>query len=358
MMLYRVSLALRPLGWDSKIVCLNGGGAVAERLAAAGMEVVRLDIKGFISLCSGFVRLVKLIRAWRPQVVHTWLYRADLVGGLAAWIARVDCIIWSIRNSRLRVSGGMLRKLLPRMCGLMSYLLPDRIVSCARAGKDVHVSEFGYKRSRIVVIPNGYDDDYFQRSEDGGRHIRREYGIGEDEQVIGVVGRFDINKGHEVLMEAIRRLQTEQIQARVLLVGAGIDAANSELTKMVERCGLGSTVILAGQHDNMPAIYSAMDMLVSSSVSEGFPNVVAEAMLCERAIVATDVGDTREVVGPCGSLVGPNDAVALARAIGAMLKMDASARGELGRKARARIVGRYGIDAAAGQYALVYGRCQ
>jgi len=357
-MLYRLTVQLQSQGWTSRVICMNAGGLVADKLQEAGVQVIRLQITGFGSLVTGFIRTIRLLRTWRPQVVHTWLYRADLFGGLAAKIAGSNCIIWSIRNSKLLVNRGWGRRMLPRMCGIMSWVLPLKIISCAESAAKVHVVTFGYDSKRIVSIPNGYDPKRFSREAESGEKIRERFDIESDQIVLGVVGRYDTNKAYDVLMNAVWLLIEHYPRMKVLMVGAGMVEENAELMELVKKLGLRQSVVFAGICQDMSAIYSATDLLVSTSVSEGFPNVIAEAMLCECAIVATDVGETREIVGPWGRVIPPRDPGACAFAIEQTLKEGGDVRKKQGAGARARIIDKYGIERVANRYAEAYSRCQ
>jgi glycosyltransferase involved in cell wall biosynthesis len=161
------------------------------------------------------------------------------------------------------------------------------------------------------------DTQSFRPSPAGRALLRNEWGITPDKKLIGLVGRLDPVKGHPVFLEAARVLAAKRADLAFLCVGDGPEPYRRQLQRLGTELGLGERLIWAGSraYDDMPDVYSALDLLCLSSHSEGLPNVIGEAMACGVPCVATGVGGVPEIVGNLGTIVPPGDPAALARGV-------------------------------------------
>jgi glycosyltransferase involved in cell wall biosynthesis len=326
------------------VVSLTSAGVYGSALAAAGAEVVVLGMRrGRVSL-TGLRRLARLLKTLRPDVVQTWMYHADLLGGGVAYLVGIRRIVWGIRNSDLhpRTSARSTRWV-ARACAWLSRRVPTRIVCCSARAAQVHTA-LGYAANKIVVIPNGYDLARFAPDAAAGARWRANWGLAADETVIGCVARWDPQKDHATLLAGVQQCVARGLPVRCVLVGPGMEDANMALVELVDRCGLRGRVILAGPTDQVPALMNAFDLhVLASSYGEAFPNAVAESMACGVPNVVTDVGDAALIVGDCGAVVPPGDATALAAAIERLLLLDGNARAALRVRCRARIEDNFGM---------------
>jgi glycosyltransferase involved in cell wall biosynthesis len=193
---------------------------------------------------------------------------------------------------------------------------PRLIITNSRAGRAAALQR-GLPDAKVAVIPNGIDTARFAPAPGDGERLRREWGVDPDQVLVGVVGHLHPAKGHVTLLDAAGLLDRPGI--RFVVVGAGPPDHRSRLLSRADQLGLSSTVIWAGERDDMPAVYSSLDLLCLPSDTEGFPNVVGEAMACEVPCVVTDVGDAATIVGDLGTVVEPGDARALAAALASAL---------------------------------------
>lgn len=350
--LYRISTY--DAGSRHHVVSLMDEGKYGPLLAAKGVRVTCLNMPRGRVTAGGILRLARLIRRERPDVVQTWMYHGDLVGGIAARLAGHLNIIWGIRNTIL-APGESTRGtiLVARVCALVSRWVPRRIICCAEKAREVHVA-LGYDAGRMIVVPNGYDLSLFRPDARSGEAVRRELGLGPDAPVIGFVARFDPVKDHPTLLRALALLPAGQ-RPVCLLVGSGMDEANTPVTGLIETLGLRDHVRLLGRRADIPAVMNALDAHVLSSSSEAFPNAVAEAMACGTPCIATDVGDAAAIVGDTGWLVPPRDPQALSGAMAAALAERGTAAGRArGEAARNRMETNFTIDRMIERYHAVW----
>lgn len=300
------------------VISLMDKGKYGPLLENAGVKVFCLGMNPGMPSIGRFWKLVDLIRSESPSAVQTWMYHADLLGGIAAKMAGVQKVFWGIRHSTLE-KGKAKRSTIAvaKLCAMVSRFVPEKIVCCAHKALSVHRA-IGYSAQKLVVIPNGYDLSEFTRNEHTASALRASLGVSRDTFLIGKVGRYDPFKDHNNLLSALSELRLSGVDFKCLLVGKGLSAENEELMGRIKELGLGDKTILAGQRTDIPAVMNALDLHVLSSSSEGFPNVLAEAMACGTPVVSTDVGDAGEIIGDSRSLCPPRDAKALFELILAM----------------------------------------
>ena len=294
------------------VISLMDEGKYGPILAQSGVAVHCLGMSPGKPSIVRLFRLVRLIRAEQPDAVQTWMYHADLLGGIAARLAGVRRVFWGIRHSTLE-KGKSKRStiMIARLCALLSSWVPAKIICCANKARAVH-ADIGYFPQKLRVIPNGYDLSRFMPDAAAGAAVRTELGLEPDEFIIGNVGRFDPLKDHSNLLKALSRLAECRIRFRCLLIGKGLSPDNTGLVKQINAFGLQDSVLLVGQRSDIPAVMNALDLHVLSSLSEGFPNVLAEAMACGTPCVSTDVGDALEIVGDQEACCPARDSKALA----------------------------------------------
>ena len=331
-------------------------GPIASRIQALQIPVTSMEMKlGSLPDPRAVLRLARLLREVRPDIVGTWLYHADLLGGTAAKLARPGLpVVWNIRQSNLDPALNRRRTLqVVRVCARLSSWLPDTIVCCSSEARRSHAA-VGYDESKLRVIPNGFDLSAFHPDADARRAVRAELGISDDTPVIGMVARVDPQKDHRNFVDAAARLLARRPDVRFVLCGHNTSPDNVMLAEWIDAAGVRPACHVLGPRHDIPRLTAAFDIATLSSVGEGFPNVLGEAMACGVPCVATDVGDSAEVIGDTGYVVPPRDAGALARAWDELLAAGRAAREALGLRARQRIEERFSIQRIARLYEETY----
>lgn len=330
-------------------------GKVGRQLRAAGVVVHAMGMRSALDVPRVLWQLTRIMRTAQPDIVQTWMYHADLLGGLAARFAGIKKVIWGIRCSAIPQRGLSATRMVILLCSWLSRTVPCMIVCCAESARAAH-AEIGFDESRMMVIPNGYDLSLFNRTEAMRQRARKAFELRDDELVIGIVGRFDPLKDHENFILAAASVASKMPHVKFLMVGQGIDSSNSVLNGWLVKTGYADRFILAGERNDIPECLSAMDVFCLSSSKEGFPNVVCEAMAMKVPCVATDAGDAAAIVADTGIIVPPCNSTALAEAMQEMADNDAAERMRLGDLARRRIEERYSIEAVSVRYEKLYQR--
>ncbi|SAI69772.1 glycosyltransferase [Bordetella ansorpii] len=341
------------------VVSLTDEGLYGARLRTAGIEVHTLDMpRGRVSL-AGLRALHALMKQVRPRVVQTWMYHADLIGGVAARLAGIRAVSWGIRNSGAHLErSSRSARLVLKLCALLSGRVPKAIVCAAQDSAERH-RELGYRADRLMVISNGYDLARFTPDAEARERMRALWRVAPDVPLAGCVARWDPLKDHRNLLQAIGHLVREGRDQglQCVLVGRGMATSNTELAALIDAEGLRGRVLLAGPSDDVPAVMNALDMHVLSSCAEGFPNVVAEAMACGTPCVVTDVGDAAYILGDTGPVAPPEQPAALADAIGAVLAQLATrGRDAVGQAGRQRVLEKFDLQRMVDAYVEVWRR--
>lgn len=355
--LYRLTSHSTP-GDEHIVISMMDEGDYGSRLKAAGVRLHFLDMpRGRITF-AGVTALHGLLRDLRPDVVQTWMYHADLIGGVVARLAGSAKVVWGIRHSDhdpSRTKGST--RVVATLCAWTSGLVPALIVSCSERAVSIHQA-MGYPNRKFRVIPNGYDLSQFAPDPVRGTALREELGVPHNAPLAGFVARWHPQKDHATLAAALAILAEEAPDLRCVLVGEGMDRDNPSLQHLLSNAGIANRVILVGQRSDIAGVMNALDVhVLSSAFGEAFPNVVAEAMACGTPCVVTDVGDAGLIVGKTGWIVGASDEVGLAAAIRAALKERRNAPVEWeARKAacRNRIAEHFSLERMAAAYSAVW----
>ena len=277
--------------YEHSVISLQGRGKHGKTLEDHGILVKTLGMNRDLSSLVNVTRLPKIIRQEAPDVVQTWMYHADLIGGIAARLARVKKVCWGVRHSSLS-NKKKKHQVCAFLCAVVSIAVPHIIICCGNAALRAH-AKIGYQRCKLEVIFNGYDISRFYPDTLSRAEIRESLGLRQDEFVLGNVSRFDPNKDHKNLLQALYILKDTDIKFRCLLVGKDMENNNHRLEQLVSHFDLEDSVAL-GQK----TIFQQYRLDVHLSSLSGFPNVVTEAMACGVISVSTNVGDAYEIDYP------------------------------------------------------------
>lgn len=340
--------------FSSHVISLSTLGEIGPRIQALGIPVESLGMRPGVPSPLAFIRLVRRLKRLKPDVVHTWMYHADLFGGLAARLAGVSAVAWAIRQSNLDADKNKAITLaVVRACALFSEWIPARVLCCSQVSRQIHV-DFGYAAMKMVVVPNGFDLTRFQPDAKARVTVRSELGLEADTPLVGLIGRFDPQKNHLGFVAAAGLLHQRLPAAHFVLAGQGIDANNGALMLAIQTAGIASVTHLLGLRSDIPRLMAALDVLASSSHGEAFPNVLGEAMACGVPCAVTDVGDSAYIVGDTGRVVNPGDMAGLAASMEVLLALPASERTALGESVRARVAEHFEIGQVVRQYETFY----
>ncbi|MEY4700919.1 MAG: hypothetical protein RL326_1106 [Pseudomonadota bacterium] len=354
-LLLRLTRGLQDYSLQSVVVNLGPVTPLVAEFEATRVPVVSLGISPSVSDIPGAISsLRRVMHDVEPDIVQGWMYHANVMTLLAKTAGRLHVpLVWNVRRGMddYRQRSRATRAVIRMSSALSRYV--DSIVYCSEISRSQH-EVFGYAREHGLVMHNGFDTRKFAPCLVARAEARALFGARDDEVVIGNIGRFDVAKGHRYLLEAFALVAASVRNVRLVCVGRGMDATNGQVSDMLTRAGIVERVTLLGERDHVERIFPGFDMYCSSSIAEGFPNVIAEAMACALPCVVTDAGGSAEIVEQAGVVVAPRNSSALAKGLRRHLKLSSTERRIIGEKARARVCNVFSLESMVSNYAQMY----
>lgn len=340
--------------FDHTVVSLKDEGTVAEYIKKLNVPVFCLGMSPGRPTLKGGRDLIKLIRNLKPDIIQGWMYEGNFAAFIV-WIMSLhkSKMLWNIRFSlhefnKLEWS----RRMLIRLESLLSPF-PLHILYNSKVSMDQHEKR-GFSSKRSVFLPNGINCDRFKPNSGARLKLRSLLKLNLDTFLIGRIARYHPMKDYKNLVLAAEKIMSQFPHVHFILAGRGVIQSNAGLMSKIRDTGFPEKFHIMGDRNDISEIMAGLDVHVSSSCSESFPNVVGEAMACGVPSVVTDVGDSHEIVGETGLVVPPKNPTALAHAMESLIKMDMTDRIKMGKAARERIVSCYSLALAAKQYEQFY----
>lgn len=352
LMLKRLVLSSQVKGeFQHLVISLTDLGVIGSDLKKAGIVVHHLNMNSALSLLKVYFSLKKLLKQLKPDVVQTWMYHSDLIGGLAAKSVGINNIIWGIRNTSLDSNSGIIKKAIRKACALLSGQIPQKIICVANKAKALH-GNIGYCKGKMLVIPNGFDINRFNVDDELRDRYRDELKIQHHKLVIGNIGRFTPAKNQVNFIKACLLLLEKGYDFDVIMAGRNISLNNFEIKKLV---GDKENFKLVDEIDQPEKFYNAIDVFCLSSITEGFPNVLGEAMATGKVCLTTDAGDAKQILGSAGFHISSPEAKDIEKSLEEnIFSKDILLLKNLGMKARLEIINRYSLDKIVEDFEKLY----
>ncbi|MGD8690129.1 MAG: glycosyltransferase [Gammaproteobacteria bacterium] len=340
---------------SSAVVSLGDSGVYGQRIESLGVPVHALGMSRGLPSLQAVVKLRRIVRQYGPSLIQGWMYH----GNIASWQAYRfagyrPAFAWNIRQSLYSFSAEKyftrwIIRANRRLSHVPSALLYNSTLSRS------HHEAFGFHSAAGLVIPNGFDLMRWRPALPGERSlVRKSLGIPEGATVVGHVARLHPMKDHACFLRAISRLLEKHPTVHIILVGAGVAGENLALKPYLPKSTLMERVHLLGERHDIAKIMRSFDVLAQSSWSEAFPNVLGEAMASGVPCVATEVGDSAQIIGDTGILVPPCSDIKLFEALHRMIRFSVEERRCRGDAARARIKLHFSLPVVVDRYAALY----
>jgi len=317
------------------VVTMYGGVWENEVEKLKEIKYINLKKKGRYDL-NFYFKYRKLLNDFNPDVIYSWLGEMNL---FSYWAKPKEAkLIWGFRASNMNYSKyGKLSQFLFYLQKIFSKKV-DKIIANSYSSINFH-RKMGFFMDKAVVVYNGIDIEKFKRNNIARMNLRKKHNLSENDIAIGMVARIDYIKGYPILAKAAKKIFKEVENVRFFVIGDGDEKIKKECEKILGEYNNKKFVWL-GKQKNIDNFYNLFDVYVSSSLSEGFSNSIAEAMSCEVPCVVTDVGDSKTIVGDCGEVIKPNGEN-LKKGIENLLKKDLK---KLGKCSRRRIVNNFSME--------------
>jgi glycosyltransferase involved in cell wall biosynthesis/uncharacterized membrane protein YbhN (UPF0104 family) len=341
---------------ESMVISLMPRGNLSEAVEQLGVPLRSLRLRqGRLPGLATIRALLREAAAFAPDVIQGWMYHGNLAASLTALYAPgKPRLFWNVRQTLYDLNH---EKLLTQCVIRASMMFVGRVqgIIYNSMTSALQHEALGYPIGRRQIVPNGFDLDAYRPNAEARHAVRQEFGVADSTLLVVSVARFHPMKDHLGLIAAIKQTVDAFENVHYLLVGKNITQKNETISRAIQSQGLESRVTLAGERADVPNILAAADLLVSSSAwGEAFPNVIGEAMASGVPCIATDIGDSAQVIGGFGRLVPPSKPGELAAAILDMLRLESNERLKLGLGARERVRALYAIPAVTRRYLEIY----
>lgn len=334
-------------GIELTVINLKEGSSqnISDAIESANAKLITLPSKSLFNL-KRLRWLTRFLKEERIDIVQTHLLYANILGSIAAYIAKVP-VVCTLHSIYVEKKGRW--RLLKRVENFCLRYLATRILA---VGENVATSHHQHYDDRTVdVIPNGIPVSE-EVSTQTRKDLRREITEDETRSIIITVGRLERPKGYEDMIQAVKLLREKGLKSVLLMVGSG--TLYDSIRSQVQSLDLEQSVILAGERQDIPKLLASSDIFASSSHREGLPLSVLEAMMAGLPIVATAVGDIPNVVTQeTGVVVPPHEPARLAAALEELLR-NPSRRREMGKAARHRALEEYSVDVWMDRHVELY----
>ncbi len=276
-----------------------------QQLIKNNIQVYNLNILRIFDVFK-FFNLIKILLRERPDVLQTWLYHSDLLGGIAGKIVGIKKIFWNIRHSDVSSHNLKIRtKIVIKILAILSKYIPSGIIFCSNESYLNHI-QHGYSNHNSTLINNGVDLNEFKPNKINKESIKKLYNF-KSNIIIGMIARYHPYKDHYTLLESLSNLKQKKIAFHCVLAGTSIDKNNKKLINDIQKFDIQEEIILLGPHDNISQIMNMIDLNILITKSESFPNVIAEAMACGTPCISSDQGEAVNIIGETGWVIDFND---------------------------------------------------
>jgi glycosyltransferase involved in cell wall biosynthesis len=353
--LVRIATTLRRRGWQVGILTMLPSSAFLEEIREAGIPLAEcLGAQATLPWRSAW-RIIRQLRRWRPSILATFNFPADAFGRVCGRIARVPTIVSAVGTTHIKTR--LREQFYQRTEPLIAMTVANSKAAASRM-----TAQGILTAGKTCVIPNGLILDQFPHRAERAE-VRARLGVEDPAFLWIAVGNLRPAKDYPTLLEAAAQCARTRPDFRLAIVGGGTGDPRPTpyaegLRQRAEALQLGSKVTFLGSRADVPWLLRAADAFVLSSAWEGMPNTLMEAMASGLPVVATDVGDVRELVeeGRSGFMVPAQEPEALAARMLALMAQGREALATMGARARQRIHERYENERVVDQWEALFNR--
>ncbi len=276
------------------VISITDKGFYGDILSENNIKVIALNLRSYVFIIPILFKIKNIIVNEKPDVIHSWMYSANLIAGFIGNFLKIKNIIWSVHGSVHLPSTKLSTFIIILMCSILSWIIPNYIVFVSNYSIKRHL-KLGFCKNKIILITNGFtikDQVNVYRNRE---FLEREFSISKDFKIFAMISRYHPVKDFKTLLLSLKKLKENFIFFKCLLIGHNI-YQNKELEFLVNSYQLNTNVLLVGEIRDISSLMSGFDLLFLSSLSESFPNVIIEAMANGTPCISTNVGDISLII--------------------------------------------------------------
>ena len=334
------------------VICLGDKAIYGDKLEELGVEVYYLNFKNNNKLFA-FINFKNIIKKISPDIVQGWMTHGNFASVLAYFIlSGRPSLFWNIRQTVYKLKHEYILTRFLFLINILLSRLPNGIISNANISIK-QLIKFGYKNDSFILIPNGFDTNYWKPDHNLRQIERNKLKFNENDFVLGYVGRYHPMKNIKLLLEAFHKLSQQNSKIKLVIVGQNLNNYNIKEKSSIDMIPQNQISIIDNTED-VKKYYNIFDLLILCSAwGEGFPNVLGEAMSSELCCISTPVGDTPDILEDVGYLVPLDDVDFLIEKVKNCMD-NPEELNKLGRKARIKILNQYSMEKTINSYLNIY----
>ena len=292
------------------IVTLIDNGFYENDLKKDGIKVFSLGFRkknNYIELIKKILKFREFIKREKPDIIQSWMYHSNF---LTIFIPRIfsNNIFWNIRHSVLNFKMSKKTTILVSIfCAIFSRYFPKKIIYCSEKSIEFHQNKHFYNRKKTILIENGFGEKTFFSSKHERLNFRKKCNLKKSDIVLGFAGRYTKEKNIKSLLLGFAKFIKNNKNVHLCMVGKNINIWNEELMSYLNNYNIKEKVHLLNEQKNLLKFYNGIDLLLLTSHTESFPNVVAESMLCATPVLSSDVGCSKKIINNCGFIMKDNN---------------------------------------------------
>jgi len=341
---------------DIIIITLIDSGYYEYELKKKGIKILSLRINEknkIFDFIKKITKLRKYIKKINPDIIQSWMYHSNF---LTMFIPKKyhNKIFWNIRHSELNLKiSKKMTIFLSIICGLFSRFVPKKIIYCSEKSIKFHENNQYYCKKKTRLIDNGYSDKTYYPSNNLRSNFRKKNKIKKTDIILGYAGRYAKQKNIESLLNAFSKIVKNYSNVHLYMVGKEINLQNKELINIMSGLNIKDKMVLLNEQKNLLEFYNGIDLLVLTSHSESFPNVIAEAMLCSTPVLASNAGCSKKIIDKYGFVLNKNDYLSITKGLKRSINILENKKGNwksLKKNVRSQIKNKFSIEKMAHNY--------
>ena len=334
------------------VIPLLNNGRYINIIRERGIKVIPLSFNSFHNFIKSIIQIKIILKKESPDLIHSWLYHANLVSSFLFLFNPKLKVVWSIHNFSVSLKSISFKTLIIVLLNsFFSYFIPKKIIFASNAAINSHLKiKFDFRK--IVLIKNGIDTEIYKPSK-YKKDLKSEIGI-KGKTIFAMIARFDKAKDHINLFEALRLLKLNNENWFLLLIGENMDQKNKEIISLINKAGIKELTQCLGIRKDICYILNGIDFLVLSSLSEDQPMILIEAMSCGKLCISTDVGSSSIIIDQFGWIVPKSNPKELFKCLLKVMKKDQYQLQLLSKQARKHIKDNFSINNMIEDYNSLY----
>ena len=303
---------------DITIITLMDKGFYENELKKRGVNIISLGIdknNKILDLIKKILKFRKYIKKTNPNIIQSWMYHSNFI---SVFIPKKSCskIFWNIRHSELNFKISKKKTiLLSIICGLLSRFVPNKIIYCSEKSINFHEGKHFYSKNKTKLIDNGYSDKTYYPSDNLRLNFRKKNKIKKTDIILGYAGRYAKQKNIGSLLAAFSKIVKNYDNLYLCMVGKEINLLNKELADFVLDLKIKQKIFFLDEQKDLLEFYNGIDLLLLTSHSESFPNVVAESMLCSTPVLSSNAGCSKKIIDKYGFVLKKNDYLSISKTL-------------------------------------------